>query len=425
MKLKICTFTAALTLLCAVSSSAGTLTIEDCLAAAMKNNPDITAAAEAINAERTTINQAAAPGRPQLSAGSSYRRGGSGSDHSGSYNTDVGVDQSISDWGRRETNIRRARLSTGAAEADYNETVDSVIQQVYNAYYSLNRAVRDVEIAQTRYDNYEKRLEWARSYYEVGTKAKIEVTNAESDLASSKLTLVRAQSTVEQCRAELANAMGVPLMEITDVEDILGYEEWGISLDDAVAGAMAGRPELSAKRMRVESAAENVTLQMKGLSPSLSASAGYGFGSSSYFDTDEWYAQLSLSIPLTDGGLTKSRVEQARAQLRQAEAELSSLENSVTLEVRTYWEDLRQAKESLVAAQEAERAAKATLDLALGRYKAGVGDNLEISDAVDSYAVASANTVLALYDCKNARINLEKAMGGLSGEKVTNKREKI
>ena len=412
MKLKIALFAAALTLFCAGASSAGTLTLDDCLATAMKNNPDITAARESLNAERTTINQAAAPGRPQLSANSSYRRSGTGDDHEDS--TGVSVNQSISDWGRRETRIKRARLSTEAAEADYEETVDLVVQRVYNAYYALNRAVRDVDIAQTRYDNYEKRLDWARSYYEVGTKAKIEVTKAESDLASSKLTLVRAQSNEELCRAELANAMGVPLMEISGVEDMLGYEDWSISLDDAVAGAMKDRPELVARRLRVESAAENVTLQMKGLSPSLSASAGYSFGNHSYFDHDQWNAGLTLSVPLTDGGLTKSMVEQARAQLRQAEAELVGLENSVTLEVRTAWEDLRQAKESLTSSQEAERAAKATLDLALGRYKAGVGDNLEISDAVDGYAVASANTVLALYDCKNARINLEKAMGGLS-----------
>ena len=139
------------------------------------------------------------------------------------------MNQSISDWGRRETRIKRARLSTEAAEADYEETVDLVVQRVYNAYYALNRAVRDVDIAQTRYDNYEKRLDWARSYYEVGTKAKIEVTKAESDLASSKLTLVRAQSNEELRRAELANAMGVPLMDISGVEDMLGYEDCSIS----------------------------------------------------------------------------------------------------------------------------------------------------------------------------------------------------
>ena len=74
---------------------------------------------------------------------------------------------------------------------------------------------------------------------------------------------------------------------------------------------------------------------------------------------------------------------------------------------------LREAKESLISSLEAERSAKATLDLAEGRYAAGVGDNLEISDAVDSYATASANRVLALYNCKTAQLDLEKAMGGL------------
>ncbi len=414
MRFRLFPLAAALVILSASSSQAAPLTIESCLATAMANNPDLVAARENVNAEITTINQAAAPGRPQLSAGSSYRRSGSGDDHSGLYDTSVGVEQSISDWGRREINIKRAGFSAAAAEGEYNETLDTVIQSVYSAYYSLNRAVRDREIAQTRFDNYAKRLDWARSYYEVGTKAKIEVTNAESDLATSKLSLVRAQSTIEQCRAELASAMGVPLMKITDVVDILGYEEWNIGLDEAVSNALRQRPKLIAEQIQVESAAENVALQMKGLSPSLSASAGYAFGDASYFDSDEWYAQLSLSIPLTDGGLTKSKVEQARAQLRQAEAELASLENSVTLEVRTAWENLRQAKESLTAASEAERAAKATLDLALGRYQAGVGDNLEISDAVESYASASGDTVLALYDCKNARLDLEKAMGGLN-----------
>ena len=152
---------------------------------------------------------------------------------------------------------------------------------------------------------------------------------------------------------------------------------------------------------------------MKGLSPSLSASAGYDIYGSSPFDGSEWSAKLSLSVPISDGGLTKSKVEQASAELRTAEAEMKSLSNSVTLEVRKAWEALREAKESLVSSLEAERSAKATLDLAEGRYAAGVGDNLEISDAVDSYATASANRVLALYNCKTAQLDLEKAMGGL------------
>ena len=90
-----------------------------------------------------------------------------------------------------------------------------------------------------------------------------------------------------------------------------------------------------------------------------------------------------------------------------------SLSNSVKLEVRKAWEALREAYEALASSQEAERQQKETLGLAEGRYKAGVGSSLEISDAIESYAAAQTNTVQSLYQCKSARLALEKAMGGL------------
>ena len=129
-----------------------------------------------------------------------------------------------------------------------------------------------------------------------------------------------------------------------------------------------------------------------------------------------WNAKLSLSVPLLDGGLTKSKVAGASADLAAAQAKLDSLSNAVTLEVRKAWQALLEANESLTASQEAEKSAKATLDLALGRYQAGVGDNLEISDAVEGYATAQSNTVTSLYNCKTARLNLERAMGGLEAK---------
>lgn len=407
---------AAALLLLASSAQAAPLTIDECLSAAIKNNPDLTAASENINAEKATIGQAESTGRPQLSAGASYSRGGTGlssSNNSGLYSGTVGVDQNISDWGRRQTKVRGARLLTDAVSMDYHTARADVVMQVYSAYYGLNRSLRDAAIAQTRYDNFQKRLKWAKAYYEVGTKAKIEVTKAESDLAASKLTIVKAQAAAQQYKAALASAMGEPMLPIDEVVDILAYADWKMPIDEAVKTAQARRPELLAKKNRVDYAATNLTLQMKGLSPTLGASAGYTASGSSPADNGEWSSKLSLSVPLTDGGLTKAKTEQARAQLRAAEAEYQSLSNSVTLEVRKAWEALREAKEALVSSLESERSAKATLELAQGRYAAGVGDNLEISDAIDQYATAQTNTVLSLYTCKTAQLDLEKAMGGL------------
>lgn len=407
----------ALVLLIQGSACAAPLTLEECLAAAISNNPSLVAALESYNAERTTPAQAAASGRPQLSADGSYTRSGSGlsnANNSGSYSTTVGVTQNISDWGRREAQIRNAIYNTQAVSEDFRTAIQTVISDVRSSYYGLNKSTRDIEIAQNRYANFEKRLKWAKSYYEVGTKPKIEVTKAESDLAASKLSIVKAQAEAQQYKAALANAMGEPMKAIPEAVDEIGFQDWSIKIDEAVERASVERPELVAKRRRVDAAGENLTLQMKGLSPSLSASGGYNAYGSSPLESNGWTTKLAISVPLTDGGLTKAKTEQAKAQLKMAEAELKSLSNSVTLEVRQAWEALREAKEALVSSLEAERSAKATLDLAQGRYSAGVGSNLEISDAIDAYALAQSNTVQALYTCKTAQLGLEKAMGGLT-----------
>lgn len=392
------------------------LTIDHCVKTALQKNPDIWVAAEKINSKKAKIGQAASDGNPQLSAGMSYARsGGSGgnSDY-GKYSTNIALEQSVYDWGRRNLAVSGAKIETAAAELDYQTKRDEIIANVKESYYGLNKSIQENEIARTRYDNYEKRLEWANAYYSAGTKAKIEVTKARSDLASSKLTLVKTMSSISQYKASLAEAMGMPMLSINNIADELGYTDWSIALTEALARAKQNRPEILAQEKRVESARMTLHLQKKGLSPSLTASVGYDVYGSAPADNGEWTGKLSASIPLSDGGLTAGKIQGAAADLAEAEAEMESLSNSVVLEIRKAFEALTEAKEALAASRSAESQAKETLDLALGRYSAGVGDSLEVSDAVDSYAEAQTNTVQSMYDCKIARLDIEKAMGGLN-----------
>lgn len=395
--------------------SAEQLTLEYCINTALEKHPDLIAAASRIDSKKASIGEAAADGRPQVNAGSSYTRQGSSEDYdSGSYSTSVTLEQSIYDWGRRDLSISGARLEAGATASDYLAVRDEVIANVRESYYELNGAIRENEVAKTKYANYEKRLVWAKAYYSAGTKAKIEVTKAESDLASAKLMLVKTISSISQYKASLASAIGLPLLQINGISDELDYTDWNIGIEDALSRADKNRPEIAAQKKRVESARTKLQLQKKGLSPSLKGTAGYGIYGSSPADTGEWTAKVAVSIPLSDGGLTKSKVNGATANLAEADAAMKSLSNSVMLEIRKSWEALLESKEALVASNEAERQAKETLDLALERYKAGVGNSLEVSDAVDSYAEAQTNTVKSLYSCKKARLDIEKAMGGLN-----------
>lgn len=395
--------------------SADRLTLDECIQTALNNHPDLAAAASRINSGQASVGQAASGTRPQVSVGSSYTRSDNSvqNNDSGSYNTNIQASQTLLDWGKNDLSIKGAKVELDAVTADYLATRDTVISNVRTAYYGLNLAIREHEIALTRYQNYERRLEWARSYYQVGKKAKIEVTKAEADFANSRLTLVKSDSSSEQYRSQLASAMGVPMLEIAEIRDVLEPEDWNILLEESVKTALDNRPELLAQRKRVDYAKINLELQMKGKSPSISASAGYNLYGTAPFDENGWSAGVSLSVPIFDGGLTRSKIEGARADMTTAEAQYASQSNSVILEVRRAWESLREAKQSLDASSQSERFAKETLDLALGRYKAGVGDSLEISDAVESYSTAQVSTATSLYNFQNAKLQLQKAMGGL------------
>ncbi|NLD04556.1 MAG: TolC family protein [Synergistaceae bacterium] len=415
MRNKIIAALCLIQILFAGAAAAETLTLGSCVRTALENHPDMVAAESKVASKKAAVGQSAADSRPQIKGGASYTRSDSTEsvNDSGKYNASISLEQSIYDWGKRGLKIEGAKLNMDAAEAEYLDTRDKIILGVKSAYYNLNRSIRQYEVAKTRYDNYQKRLLWAKSYYEVGTKPKIEVTKAEADLANSKLTLVRVGSAAEQYRAQLASSMGIPMMDIKNVADVLSYEEWSVPIEQAVERAVLNRPYLASQRKRVEYTETLLALEKKGLSPEISASAGYNAYGSAPFDDNGWNARLSLNIPLYDGGLTKSRVEGAEAELVTAKAQLQSASNEVMLEVRKAWHALAEAGEALNASLEAERQARETYELAEGRYEAGVGSSLEISDAVESYALAQTNTILSLYECKAKRLDLEKAMGGL------------
>ncbi len=399
----------------AAMSSATEFTLSDCVETALKNHPDLAASSARIESATATIGQAKAGTHTQMDLSGSYTRGGSITGEAGSYgnyNTGFSLSQLLTDSGKSNLRIKKAQQNTAAAKDDLAEKRNDIICNVSDAYYSVNLASRECHVAQRRYDNYKKRLKWAEAYYKAGKKPKIEVTRAEADFASAKLTLITAKTAAQVAKAELASSMGDAKMTVPTLKDELDYEDWTITEDEAIQLALTNRPELLSKTKRIDAAKTEIGIQQKGMSPEISLGGGYSLSGSSFFEDRDWNARIMVSLPILDGGATNSRVAQAKADLKASEAERQSLENNVVLEVRTAWQNMVKAKESIVSAMEAERKEKANYELAEKRYQAGVGNSLEISDAVDSYALAETTTIRALYNAKNSQIALFKAIGG-------------
>lgn len=418
MKKKILALTLAGSLIAfgaAAALGAEKLSLTQCVAAALQNHPSLTAAEGTVESKKAMVTQAAVSSRMKASATGAYARTGSGSNNSGDWNSGLSLSQNLYDWGKSGSAIESASLTKQAAEATLLNTRNTVIADVKDAYYGLNKATREIAVLKEQVKNYQQRLDWAKAYYAAGTKAKIEVTKAEADLANAQLALIQSESSQEQYKAQLASAMGSPSLDIETVSDELDYQKWTIALDEALKQAAEKRPDLTAQDLLVQKAKTDIKAASLTNAPDLTASAGYSFGGAGAFDDDQWTAKLNLEFKFGDGGQTKAKIAQTKADLKVAQANRDKLAQDIVLDVRKAWQSLRESAASISAAQAAERQAKETLDLALGRYKAGVGDSLEISDAVNGYATAQTKVISCLYQHRAARLSLEKAMGEVSG----------
>jgi outer membrane protein len=124
-----------------------------------------------------------------------------------------------------------------------------------------------------------------------------------------------------------------------------------------------------------------------------------------------WSAGVMLTVPLFSGFLTQQQVAEAKANLYALRANEESRRQQILLDVRQAYLNLQAAEASITTAELASKQAKENLDLANGRYAAGVGSPIEVSDAFATYVTAQASYTTALANYKTAQASIEKAMG--------------
>ena len=120
---------------------------------------------------------------------------------------------------------------------------------------------------------------------------------------------------------------------------------------------------------------------------------------------------IMLSMPLFQGGLTKGRVSEARANLLGLEAQRDAIKQSILLEVNQAYADMESAAARVEVMDKTLQKARENLDIAQGRYKAGVGPTIEITDAQLSLVNSETDCIKAMYDYHLAIAQLLKAMG--------------
>jgi len=396
------------------------LSVDDAVGIALETQPSIQARLGDYAAAAYRVDQALAPLLPQITGTWTVARAQSvptvfaGSGRSDvTWNTAMAarlaLSQVLFDFGKSYASTEVARRLADVALEDTELQRQLVTQSVKEAFTNINFAQRLIRVNAQALQRAELNLRSARGFFEVGTRPRSDVTRAEVDVANARVDVIRARNAERLARVALATAMGLPATTPLQIEDNLVYEP--VTMDSArlLEEALRQRPESRQARLQADAADSLVRRAFRDFFPDVTGGGFYGAQRTDF--SEIWELNLSLSWPIFDGGNRIARYREAKANLDAARARVKSTELDVAREVEQAQSNVIDAEERIQAAQVAVASAQENFRLAQGRFDAGVGTILELTDAQLALTLAQNTEAQALADYRIALARLDRATG--------------
>lgn len=393
------------------------LSIEECLTLALTNHPSLRRAKSSTRNVMTQLERTKAANRVTVGLTGSARYNGNYDDaDNNNHNESLSVTASklLYDTGRNRLQREIDIESINSSLETEKDTQITVAANAKKAYYDLVLKILNRDVEREKVNNLEEHLKNAQGLYEVGNSPFVDVTKAQSDLASARVSLLKAENDILVSQESLRVAMGTDINGDFDIilSTKLLLPQPAEDIDTLISTAMKDRPDyqkllhdLRGKELSIKDAARSS-------SPTITGQAGSGVSKTEGADTSSTYnLGLSLNLPIIDGGTMKASVESARAQADQVEADIDSLKQQLTYDIRSAVLSLSNATDRVKSSEALVKYSEENLELEQGRYEVGVGNSISLSDAVSLLASSRYTYYQALYDAQVARANLDQALG--------------
>jgi outer membrane protein len=322
-----------------------------------------------------------------------------------SYGPAATLNYLLLDFGGRGAKVEEARQNLLAADWSHNARIHDVALGVEQAYFQYMTAKAQLDAAHKTLDQVKTGLDAANVRHDAGVATIADVLQARTAVAQAQLAVDGLEGQVQAVRGALATAMGLPANVPLDIGSLPGQVPLDRSqpaIDTLIADARLSRPDLESLRALAQKAAAHVTTVRSDALPNLALQAS---ASRTHYDTgpflgnqNVWSARLVLSFPLFHGLSTIYDVKKAQEDAAVAREQANSYEQQVVLQVWTSYYALQTATQRVRTSQALLDSASQSEQVALARYKEGVGTVLDLLSAEAALADARAQEIQARSD---------------------------
>ncbi|MCA1957646.1 MAG: TolC family protein [Nitrospira sp.] len=312
----------------------------------------------------------------------------------------------IQRWRAAKTGVDVASLEAEVTKRDVMATVGLLYMEALRADEAVKAREADIELSR-------QLLKLAQDRKAAGIATGLDVTREEVQLENHKQRLLVSQNERESARLNLLRALGISFdvrLTLTDELKLLPVEFQ--RPEEALAAARAQRLELKAQEIRQKLASLSLSSVAGERVPTLSLNGDYGWIGVKPEDAMATHSiGLTFSIPIFDGGQREARISETKSRVRQELIRMKDVSDQVTLEVRNALLTLESSIQQVAVAEKGMELALKELAFARDRFTAGLGTNIDVTNAQTSLERARDNQIEALFRFNASRINLARAKG--------------
>jgi outer membrane protein len=404
------------------------LTLVDVLDVALRNDPSTQIAWRDARSKADALGAAKSDWWPDLDVTAAGTRaktsvqGGRFTSIQSTYGPGAALSYVLADFGERSGNVASARSTALSAVWSHGATVQASVLRTIEAYVAYLDAKAQLVAAKTTQDEATKNLDAAVQRRDAGLATIADVLQGKTQLSQAKLIAQTIEGSLGSLRGALATAMGLPAnvsFEVGELPAEVPAVDFGEAVDELIAKALGQRPDLAAAREAWIASKADVTATRGSWLPKLSFVGAYN---RNFYDpalyatsTDTWSVGVLLRIPVFNGLRNKYEVAEAKENAGLAAAQAREVEQVVINQVWTSWYDVKTAAQRMETSKDLLESATESEQVALGRYKEGVGLLLDLLNAQSALATARAQEIAARADWLVAAVRLIYSTGGLTG----------
>jgi outer membrane protein len=400
------------------------LTLDQVVAAALENSPDIVLAENNVSNARSSERLTFGNYLPSLSVTTNYGLASADrlnpetntivSGSSDSYRAGLNAGLDVFTGGRRGAEAKRADAVTVAAEATLIERRFAVTLAAKRAYFDVAKARELVTVAQARVNRAQEGQSSAERRLQVGTATRSDVLRAQLEFNNARNELAIATSQYRTAAFALGRLVGVEGPVYAKAFSQQTPRPLALSDDELVKLAIEQAPFVVSADANVESARAAASVARAQYLPSLRLTGGYNwFNQDPTFNDGQlsWSMGLGINYPLFNGFTREDQVARANATARNATATYADARRRARADLERVLSALRLAEEQVALTRQAVEVAREDLRVQDERYKLGMSTMLDRITSLVAVMEAERAEVAARYDYEIARAELEALIG--------------